>query len=193
VYFYEFPERAVANTRAAGRTRGMQITALTDLLFKELAARPPDAIELYEQYLAERSGSYMQDETGLQAPMPPSPWAELAGYDRIAYDVMAAIVHDTNAVVPLNVPNAGNIPELEADDVIEAPCVVGRHGLRPLAVGSVPAQVRDLVMQVKTYERKTIDAAETMNADSLTDALAHNPLVPSRATASALLARLSLP
>ena len=162
VYFYVFPERAVANTRAAGRTRGMQITALTDVLFKKLAARPHDAIEIYEQYLAERSGSYMQAETGLQVPTPPSPWAELTGYDRIAYDVMAAIVNDTNAIVPLNVPNAGNIPELESDDVIEAPCVVGRKGPRALAVGSVPAQVRELVMQVKTYERKTIDAAATM-------------------------------
>jgi 6-phospho-beta-glucosidase len=192
VYFYVFPERAVANTRAAGRTRGMQITALTDVLFKKLAARPHDAIEVYEQYLAERSGSYMQAETGLQVPTPPSLWAELTGYDRIAYDVMAAIVNDTNAVVPLNVANAGNIPELESNDVIEAPCVVGRKGPRALPVGSVPAQVRELVMQVKTYERKTIDAAATMKADALVDALAHNPLVSSRATAGALLSKLSL-
>ena len=38
----------------------------------------------------------MQDETGTAAPTPPSPWAELTGYDRIAYDVIAAIVNDTN-------------------------------------------------------------------------------------------------
>jgi 6-phospho-beta-glucosidase len=192
VYFYVFPERAVANTRAAGRTRGMQITALTEALFRRLATQPQNAIEIYERYLAERSGSYMQDETGLQAPMPPSPWAELTGYDRIAYDVIAAIVHDTNTIVPLNVPNAGNIPELEDDDVIEAPCAVGRAGPRQLPVGSVPLQVRDLVMQVKTYERKTIAAAETMDTEALMNALAHNPLVPSRTIAETLLGKLSL-
>ena len=53
----------------------------------------------------------MQNESG-QAPTPPSPWAELTGYDRIAYDVIAAIVNDTKTIIPLNVANDGNIPEL---------------------------------------------------------------------------------
>ena len=192
VYFYEFPERAVANTRAAGRTRGMQVTDLTRRLFADLAASPAQAIDIYERYIAERSGSYMQAETGRPAPTPPSPWAALTGYDRIAYDVIAAIVHDTNAIVPLDVPNDGNIPDLLPDDVIEPPCRVGRDGPQPLPVGALPQPVRDLVVRVKEYERKTIAATDAQDRDALASALAHNPLVSSRETAVRLLDRLML-
>lgn len=192
VYFYAFPERAIGNTRAAGRTRGRQVAALTARLFYDLARNPPDAISIYERYLAERSGSYMQAETGQATPTPPSPWADLTGYDRIAYDVISAIVGDTNAVVPLNVRNDGNIPELASDDVIEPPCVVGRAGPQPRHVGSLPERVRDLVVRVKAYERATIAAAESGARDALVDALARNPLVPSRAIADVLVNELTL-
>ncbi len=192
VYFYVFPDRAVANTRAAGRTRGMQVTALTTRLLAELATRPANAVEIYERYLAERSGSYMQAETGQLAPTPPSPSAALTGYDRIAYDVIAAIVNDTNAVIPVDVANDGNIPELGPDDVIEVPCAVARNGALPRRVGNLPAAVRDLVVRVKEYERKTIAAAETMNERSLIDALAHNPLVASAEVAERLVRQLTL-
>jgi 6-phospho-beta-glucosidase len=192
VYFYAFPDRAVANIRAAGRTRGMQVAALTSRLFAELATGPDDAIAIYEDYLAERSGTYMQAETGQQVPLPPSAWADLTGYDRIAYDVIAGIVNDTKAIVPLNVANDGNIPELEADDVIEPPCTIGRAGPEPLRVGHLPAPVRDLVVRVKEYERKTIDAAETMTDGALINALAHNPLVSSKSVAGLLINQLTL-
>jgi 6-phospho-beta-glucosidase len=192
VYFYAFPELSVANMRAAGRTRGRQISTLTANLFADLAADPADAVDTYERYLAERSASYMQAETGRRAPTPPSAWAELTGYDRIAYDVIAAIVNDTQAVVPLNVPNNGNIPELADDDVIEPPCTVGARGPTPRAVGELPVAVRDLVVRVKQYERATIDAAHNRAQDSLGSALALNPLVPSRPMADALLRELTL-
>jgi len=192
VYFYVFPDRAVANTRAAGRTRGMHVADLTAELFARLGSAPDLAIELYEQYLAERSGSYMQIETGQQLPTPPSPWAELTGYDRVAYDVIAAIVGDTNAVVPVNVANAGNIPELETDDVIEVPCAIGTRGIRAQSVGALPGAVRDLVTRVKQYERLTIEASESKQSDALVSALAVNPLVRSKEIATLLVDQLIL-
>jgi 6-phospho-beta-glucosidase len=192
VYFYEFADRAVANIRAAGRTRGTQVAALTARLFSELAAASQDPIEVYEEYLAERSASYMQAETGQQAPVPPSPWSELTGYDRIAYDVIAGIVNDSNIILPLNVANQGNIPELEPDDVIEPPCRVGKDGPAAERVGSLPAAVRDLVVRVKAYERATIDATFAGSRDALVDALALNPLVAARAVAATVLDHLTL-
>ena len=103
VYYYAFPDRAVANIRAAGTSRGEVVSKLTDRLFADLASSPADPVKVYEHYLETRSASYMQIESGQPAPKPPSPWAELTGYDRIAYDVMHAIVNDTGAVIPLNV------------------------------------------------------------------------------------------
>lgn len=192
VYYYTFPARAVANIRAAGTNRGEVVSRLTDQLFADLASSPADPVKVYERYLEVRSASYMQIESGQPAPKPPSPWAELTGYDRIAFDVMHAIVHDTGAVIPLNVSNDGNIPELAADDVIEVPCAVGAGEFRPRHVGALPPQVRDLVVDVKGYERHTIAAAETMTQDALVDALASHPLVPSRDLAASLVNELQL-
>ena len=192
VYYYEFPDRAIANIRAAGRGRGAVVSDLTARLFAELDVAAHDPVRSYENYLEQRSASYMQIESGQPAPSPPSPWAELTGYDRIAFDAMDAIVRNSQAVIPLNVPNCGNIPELAPEDVVEVPCVVGSNGPRALHVGGLPAQVRELVVRVKEYERRTIEAAETMTRDALVAALAHNPLVPSPQVARTLVTELEL-
>jgi 6-phospho-beta-glucosidase len=192
VYYYDFPDRAVANMRASGTSRGEVVRQLTTQLFSELGARPANAIGVYENYLKTRSGSYMQIESGQPAPNPPSPWADLTGYDRIAFDVIHAIVHNTERVIPLNVPNDSNVPELAADDVIEAPCVVGANGPHARRVGSLPPQARQLTVRVKDYERRTIDAAGSMTRNALVDALALNPLVPTRDLADALIDELRL-
>jgi 6-phospho-beta-glucosidase len=134
----------------------------------------------------------MQIESGQAAPNPPAPWAELTGYDRIAFDVMHAIVHDSGAVIPLNVANGGNLPELAADDVVEVPCRVGRAGPQPLAAGPLPPQVSDLVVSVRRYERATIAAARDGSPESRRAALALNPLVPSRDVAAQLIEELAI-
>jgi 6-phospho-beta-glucosidase len=192
VYYYVFPSRAVSNTKAAGTSRGEVVGRLTDELFTALRSGHTDAIAIYEQYLETRSASYMQIESGQQGPQPVSPWAELTGYDRIAFDVMHAIVHNSHAIIPLNVANNGNIPELAADDVVEVPCAVGASGPRALHVGGLPDAAHDLTVRVKEYERKTMRAADTMRRADLIDALASNPLVPSRDVASQLVDELIL-
>ena len=209
VFYYESPERAVANLRAAGETRGGVIARLTDELFADLGRGVADPVARYERYLAERSAGYMQLESGTRsterrdsspgeagreddAPRPAAPWAHLTGYDKIALNTIQAMVHHTNAVIPLNVPNRGNIPELAADDVIEAPCVVNANGPQPLHVGALPEQVRDLVVGVKAFERATIAAVRAGTREALVDALALNPLVPTRAAADALVGALQL-
>jgi 6-phospho-beta-glucosidase len=193
VYFYESPARAVANLRAAGDTRGGVIARLTRDLFGDLSRGVDDPVGRYERYLAQRSAGYMRLESGeATASAPPAPWAHLTGYDKIALHTIQAIAHDGHAVIPLNVPNRGNIPELEPDDVIEVPSVVTANGPRPLHVGALPPQVRDLVLRVKRFERATIDAVHASTRERLTNALALNPLVPSREVAASLIETLSL-
>lgn len=193
VFYYDAPERAVHNLRLAGDTRGAVIARLTRALFDDLAKGTADPVARYERYLAERSAGYMQAESGAAAPAAaPAPWAHLTGYDRIAVHTIEAMVRHTNAIVPLNVPNRGNIPELAIDDVIEAPAVVNANGPQPLHVGALPEPVRDLVVRVKAFERATIAAVRAGTRGALVDALALNPLVPTRAGAEALVAALRL-
>lgn len=193
VFYYESPERAVANLRAAGETRGGVIARLTGELFADLSAGVPDPVGRYERYLADRSAGYMQLEAGgVRRQAAPAPWAHLTGYDKVALNTIQAMVHHTNAIIPLNVRNGGNIPELEDEDIIEAPCVVNANGPQPLHVGALPEQVRDLVLRVKAFERATIAAVRTGRRDALVDALALNPLVPTRAAAASLVGALQL-
>ncbi len=116
----------------------------------------------------------------------------MTGYDMIALNTVRAIHFIDNAIIPLNVENRGNLPELAGDDVIEIPCVVNANGALPLHSGPVPPAVRDLLVQVKEYERLTVEAALTRDSAVAQRALARNPLVPDPATADRLLCALVL-
>jgi len=205
VYYYDQPARAFDNVRRAGRGRAQVIAELTRVLFENLAAPGADVVPIYESYLSTRSAGYMQIEAGADAPPkslgPRGPGdagsrrsrgeGGLSGYDRIALGVLRAIHFNTNTIIPLSVANRGNIPDLRAEDVVEVPCVVNSNGAQALHVGPVPARIVPLLTRVKEYERLTVRAALTQSADAAGDALAHNPLVPDRATADALIADLS--
>ena len=193
VFYYESPARALANLRAAGDTRGAVIARLTRELFADLAKGDPDPVARYERYLADRSAGYMQFESGNPGrPIAAAPWAHLTGYDKIALHTIQSMVRPSTAVIPLNVVNHGNIPDLANDDVIEAPCVVDANGPAAIHVGALPLPVRDLVLRVKAFERATIEAVRTGERARLVDALALNPLVPDRAAAARLVEVLQL-
>jgi len=192
VYFYYSAERAIANTRLAGNSRGQVIERLNAQLMDDLTKAARDPVEIYEAYIAARDAGYMQIESGSSVPRAKSPWAEVTGYDRIALNTVRAIRFNTGAIIPLDVDNRGNIPDLADDDVVEVPCVVNANGARPLHVGRVPNQVRSLLQQVKEYERLTVTAALTGNPALARRALASNPLVPTADVADMLLSSLVL-
>jgi 6-phospho-beta-glucosidase len=194
VYYYYRAREAFEHVRRAGETRGQAIARLNARLFAELARGERDPIAVYEDYLAERNAGYMQVESGAAAPLARSPWAELTGYDKIALATVRAIRFNLGTVLPLNVPNRGNIPELQPEDVIEAPCVVTANGAMALHVGPAPEAARDLIVRVKGYERATVHAALADDRGLAVSALARNPLVSSSESAAALVtAFLSAP
>jgi 6-phospho-beta-glucosidase len=103
---------------------------------------------------------------------------------------MRAIVHNQGAIIPLDVANYGTLPFLDNDDIVEVPCRVDRDGPRPQIVGPIPDHPRELIETVKTYERATVKAALTRDRKDLIDALALNPLIPSRDKAAELVSTL---
>jgi 6-phospho-beta-glucosidase len=191
VYYYYRPEHAFHNMVRARESRGMVIDRLNARLFEDLQDTALDPVATYEQYLAARNAGYMQLESGAAGPLARSPWAELTGYDKIALHTVRGIHFNLGTIVPLNVENHGNLPELEPDDVVEVPCVVNANGALPLHVGPAPAAVRDLLVRVKDYERRTVRAGLTQAGDDAVDALARNPLIGSRAQAAELVAALA--
>ncbi len=190
VYYYYRSREAFENVSRAGTSRGAVIAQLNAQLFADLRAGQKDPVATYEAYLAARDGGYMQIESGATAPLGRSPWTELTGYDKIALQTVSAIHFNTGAVIPLNVENRGNLPELEPGDVIEVPCVVNANGALPLHAGPMPDAVRDLVVAVKAYERATVDAGLSGGREAAVDALALNPLVAGREAAADLVSAL---
>ena len=187
LYYYVRPERALESVRRAGTSRGAAIARLNAGLFETLASGPPDPVGVYRDYLAARDAGYMQLESGAAGPRRPPAWSELAGYDKIALSVLRAIHGHRGDVIPLDVPNRGNLPELREDDVVEVPCLVNANGALPLHVGPVPEAVRPLLVQVKEYERLTVEAALTGSRDAARRALARNPLVGEETLAGRLI------
>jgi 6-phospho-beta-glucosidase len=143
---------------------------MNESLFSELSAdlqsrKPMQALETYENYLKQRSGSYMKLEANAGsafAAVPDSqenPFASATGYHRIALEVMEALSSPTPRRIVVNVRNQGTIGDLAADDVIEVPCLGSRAGLVPEPAGTLPDAVKGLVLAVKAYERTAIKAA----------------------------------
>ena len=192
VFYYQNPERAFANMRTAGQTRGQAIAELTDVLFDALRESNADMVSVYRSYLFTRSAGYMSIESGAAPEVTRVASAsQMSGYDKIALSVVRAIHFNLDAVIPLSVENRGNIPSLMDRDVVEVPCLVNANGARPLHVGRIPDRVQPLLAQVKEYERLTVRAAMARSVDAAREALANNPLVPDRATADRLIRDLS--
>jgi 6-phospho-beta-glucosidase len=190
LYYYHHRDEAVEHLRRAGSSRGMVIQQLNEKLFADLRRRDGDPLVTYEAYLAARNAGYMGIESGAAPSAATSPWTEPTGYDKIALAVVRAIHTNSGAIVPLNVPNRGNLPELHEDDVVEVPCVVNANGAQPLHAGPLPTQVRDLVIQVKDYERQTVEAALSGDRQRAEQALARNPLVANPALSARLVEAL---
>jgi 6-phospho-beta-glucosidase len=194
VYFYERPERALANTLKTGTSRGAAIAHMNSDLFDALRSQSDDPVRIYEAYLAERNGTYfaLEGEGDAARFNAPSEAALLSGYDKIAVSVIDAIHRNMGSLIPLSVANEGNIAGLHGNDVVEVPCLVNANGPHPLHVGAPPESVRPLLERVKAYERATVSAALSGSRDEAVEALALNPLVADR-TIAAKLANALLP
>ena len=77
----------------------------------------------------------------------------------MALDLVDALTSDGPAVLILNVANRSSLPFLDEEAVVEVPCVVGRGGVVPVAIGSVPAEASELIQAVRAAERAAIEAA----------------------------------
>jgi 6-phospho-beta-glucosidase len=198
LYYYYYGAEAVSNLLKKGRTRGEQLRDLNARLFADLQqARDAEDFDrmqaIFHDYHRERGETYFVAETGGKvqhsaAPAPAPTDAEAdEGYSGVALNVMEALRGPAPRSLVLNVANAGAVAGMRAGDVVEVPCLVGAGLIRPLAVGEVPDHALGLMKQVKAYERLTVEAALTGRYAAALAALALHPLVPSHATARAIL------
>jgi 6-phospho-beta-glucosidase len=93
--------------------------------------------------------------------------------------------------VIVNVRNHGAIDEIEYEDVVETPCSISRQGIVPERCGSLPEEIRGLVLAVKAYERAAIQAAVTGSREMARKAMLLYPAIGEWEPSADLLRRFS--
>jgi 6-phospho-beta-glucosidase len=113
-----------------------------------------------------------------------------AYYSEAAVQLISSLYRDTKDTQVVNVRNAGTMPFLSDDAVIEVPAVVGAGGAEPLPVAPVEPLFAGLIAHVSAYEELAVAAALHGGRDRVFDALLAHPLVGQLDVASALTDRL---
>ncbi|CAL9583435.1 6-phospho-beta-glucosidase [Streptomyces sp. enrichment culture] len=190
LHYYYANRETVRAYRDAERTRGAYLRD-QQAGFYAAAARPEvRALDAWRRTLAEREATYMAanreaaGDTGGRAPEDLEP----GGYERVALALMRAVARDERATLILNVRNRGSaLPGLDAEAVVEVPCLVDANGAHPVSVAPLPYHALGLVAAVKAVEREVLAAAESGSRQAAVKAFALHPLVDSVAVARRLL------
>jgi 6-phospho-beta-glucosidase len=186
-YFYRNRE-AVAAIGAAESTRGEYLLAQQERFYADTAADPAGALERWTRVRAERDASYMAESREASgAGERAAEDVAGGGYQQVALELMAALSGGEPRTMILDVRNGTAVPGLPADAVVEVPCLVGGHGVTPLATAPLPGAMLGLLQQVKAVEQDTIEAAVTGSERLALRAFAQHPLVDSVGVAKDLL------
>ena len=160
---YYYLTREIVEEQRRGRTRAEEVMEIEARLLEMY--RDPNLTEKPE-LLERRGGAY---------------------YSEAAAELVASLAAGTGDVQVVNVRNAGAIPNLPVDDVVEVAATIDAEGAHPLPVAPLSEEMLGLVQHAKAYERLTIRAATSGDRVLALRALLSNPLVPDYPTASGLL------
>lgn len=108
-------------------------------------------------------------------------------YSDAAVALIASLHDGRGDVQVVNVRNAGALPGLPDDAVVEVPALIGRDGARPLRQRPLPPELLGLIQQMKAYERLAVSAATSGDHRIALLALMANPLVREHEPAEAIL------
>jgi 6-phospho-beta-glucosidase len=150
-YFYEHD--AVVAAERGQPTRAQQVAEIERRLL-DMYADP--ALDRKPDLLGERGGAF---------------------YSEAAVALLASLVGDTGDTQVVNVRNAGTMPFLPDDAVIEVPAVIGAGGAEPAGVAALSPLMRGLVGHVSAYEELAVDAALRGGRHRIVAALLAHPLV----------------
>jgi 6-phospho-beta-glucosidase len=179
LFFYYFASDTVGALRSGLESRGEFLLHQQAAFYSENGRTPGEALDAWRRTRREREETYFAEAHAAADIDAKETWEDVGGYEGEALAVVEAIALDRRRVMILDTANRSSLPFLDADAVVEVPCVVDRNGVRPLAIGDVPGHARALVESIKEVERLTIRAARTRSRDVALKALALHPLVPS--------------
>jgi alpha-galactosidase/6-phospho-beta-glucosidase family protein len=199
LYYFYYAEQAVEAIGRDEKTRGEEIVELNARLLDQLRAidvtrDPALGLRAFYTYQNRRHATYMHYA---QPDGPSMAEADVhvdevhmsdgEGYAGVALGIIEALETGEPLYTALNVPNAGAIDGMRADDVVEVSCVIDRDGVRTLPIGAIPEPQALLMRQVKLYERLTVEAIAARSRTTAVAALMAHPLVLSYSRAKPLV------
>jgi 6-phospho-beta-glucosidase len=188
LYYYYF-EREALETMKSGHVRAAWLRGQQAAFYERDDGAPSDALALWQRTLSEREATYMNEawEGRTEQHQDITAGREPGGYGGLALGLVDAMHSDGHVVRILDVANRSSLPFLDEDAIVEVPCVVGRGGIVPAAIGKVPIETQGLMLQVRAADRAAIDAALSGSRHLAIKALALHPLVHSVQMATRIL------
>ncbi|MFH7600156.1 6-phospho-beta-glucosidase [Streptomyces racemochromogenes] len=191
LHYYYFNRETVRAYQEAKQTRGAFLRDQQRGFYAEAgrAAQPPGAaLAAWDRTRAEREATYMSENREV-AGVGEREESDLesGGYEKVALALMRAIARNERTTLILNVRNGATLSVLDADAVIEVPCLVDANGAHPVSVAPLPLHAVGLVTSVKAAERAVLAAAASGSRADAVKAFALHPLVDSVSVARRLL------
>jgi 6-phospho-beta-glucosidase len=179
LYYFYYAADTVNAIRSGHHSRGAFLLAQQRGFYAQNGQSPSDALAAWRATRHDRERTYMAEARSAAGDASDHDNEGNAGYEAEAMNVLEAIALNRRQVLILNTANRSSLAFLDERAVVEVPCVVGRAGPVPVAIGGVPPHARALVETMKDVERTTIDAALLGSRELAVKALALHPLVPS--------------
>jgi 6-phospho-beta-glucosidase len=180
LYFHYFAADTVEALSTGAPSRGeFLLRQQADFYAGANGATPEEALAAWRDARRERNRTYFAEVRAAAGLAADDSSEDLGGYEAEAIAVVEAIAGNEDRVLILDTANRSSLPFLDESAVVEVPCVVGRAGAIPTAVGDVPAHARALIETIKDVERTAIRAALEGSRSLAVRALALHPLVPS--------------
>ncbi|MGX5181265.1 6-phospho-beta-glucosidase [Streptomyces avermitilis] len=179
LHYYYFNREAVRAYSEAEKTRGAFLRDQQARFYEEMKRADSSALAAWDRTRAEREATYMAENRDAAGAGERDADDLSGGYEKVALALMRAIARDERTTLILNVRNRGALTVLDAEAVIEVPCLVDANGAHPVAVDPLPGHATGLVCAVKAVEREVLSAAGSGSRTTAVKAFALHPLVDS--------------
>ncbi|MGW5175979.1 6-phospho-beta-glucosidase [Streptomyces sp. NPDC004082] len=179
LHYYYFNRETVRAYQQAKKTRGAFLRDQQAAFYEEMRRPQASALAAWDRTRAEREATYMAENRDAAGAGERDADDLSGGYEKVALALMRAIARDERTTLILNVRNRGTLAVLDAEAVVEVPCLVDANGAHPVAVDPLPDHATGLVCSVKAVEREVLAAAESGSRATAVKAFALHPLVDS--------------
>ncbi|MFF0447595.1 6-phospho-beta-glucosidase [Streptomyces sp. NPDC004609] len=188
LHYYYFNRETVRAYREARQTRGAFLYEQQARFYAAMERPGTPALKTWDATRAEREATYMaHNREAAGAGGRDAADLESGGYEKVALALMRAIARHRRTTLILDVRNRGALSALDADAVVEVPCLVDANGAHPVPVAPLPDHATALVCAVKAVEREVLAAAESGSRARAVKAFALHPLVDSVTVARRLV------